>query len=311
MEKDSRKILAVNLLDDKHAEKVAKALSNKCRRDIIRALQSGPKSIYTLSLILNIPMSTLSEHISILLKSGICSVARVLTDRGQSKVITRQYEDITFDISGATLPKTDIKNFKVEIPIGSYNSFNVHQYGGMISEDSQIGVRDDPNNFYHPERIRAQIIWFDYGYLEYFVPFNASEYGKILSISFSQEICSESPGYCEDWKSDIFFEINGVEIGIYTSPGDFGARRGIITPLWRDGTQYGILKTIQVKEDGTYLDGVKVSNVCIGDLKIEENPIVKYRIGVKENAKNRGGINIFGNKCGDHPQHIIMTISHL
>ncbi|MEI3204121.1 MAG: hypothetical protein V8S73_05705 [Lachnospiraceae bacterium] len=37
------------------------------------------------------------------------------------------------------------------------------------------------------------------------------------------EICSEAPGYKEDWKSDLTLWVNDVEVGTWTCPGDLGA----------------------------------------------------------------------------------------
>ena len=93
----------------------------------------------------------------------------------------------------------------------------------MISEEGYIGVtRDNADVFYDPMRFKAQLLWFDEGYLEYVVPIPEVNELDILSLSLSLEICSEAPGYNSDWKSDIFFELNGHEACVYTSPGDFG-----------------------------------------------------------------------------------------
>ena len=43
---------------------------------------------------------------------------------------------------------------------------------------------------------------------------------------------------------------------------------------------------------------------------VKNNKIFKFAFGVKPNAKNRGGINVFGSKFGDYRQHIILTVSY-
>ncbi|GHV78648.1 hypothetical protein AGMMS49944_04390 [Spirochaetia bacterium] len=55
---------------------------------------------------------------------------------------------------------------------------------------------------------------------------------------------SETPGTNKNWLSDITMWINTIEIGSWTSPGDFGDRRGMLTPSWwkLEGSQYGLLK---------------------------------------------------------------------
>jgi predicted transcriptional regulator len=47
------------------------------------------------------------------------------------------------------------------------------------------------------------------------------------SLHLSLEICSEAPLHHENWPSDITVWLNGVEIGAWTSPGDFGDVRGL------------------------------------------------------------------------------------
>jgi len=40
------------------------------------------------------------------------------------------------------------------------------------------------------------------------------------------------PGTNADWPSDISLWVNDVKIGTWTSPGDYGDRRGVHTPRW-------------------------------------------------------------------------------
>jgi predicted transcriptional regulator len=52
----------------------------------------------------------------------------------------------------------------------------------------------------------------------------------IKSLEPSMEMSSEIPGTNTNWPSDISVWINEKEIGVWTSPGDFGDRRGKFTP---------------------------------------------------------------------------------
>ena len=49
---------------------------------------------------------------------------------------------------------------------------------------------------------------------------------RIGRLDLSAEICSEVAGFDNRWASDITVWINDVEIGTWTSPGDFGGERG-------------------------------------------------------------------------------------
>ena len=65
-----------------------------------------------------------------------------------------------------------------------------------------------------------------------------------------------------------------------------------------------------MEDTGTYIDDVKLSDKRIGDFKITDNDFISVKIGIKENAKNIGGISIFGKSFGDYPQDIIMKIEY-
>lgn len=308
MDRYNEKVFAVSIWD-KNVDDVIRAVGCKTRRDILRILVGNPMSIMSIAESLNVAVSTVSEHINALLKTGIISVIRNLPDRGRSKIVALQYEKLELDFSKEPMGLNK-GNYTVQIPIGSYNSFKINSLCGMIGTEGYLSPRDNVESFYSPLRAVAQLIWFDYGYLEYVIPVEKQKVDNVSAVSFSLEICSEAPIYNEDWKSDIYFEINGKRVCVYTCPGDFGLRRGLFTPEWWNGTQYGLLKKVEVREDGSYLDGERVSEVCLSDICSQEFSLITLRIGVDEKAVNRGGINIFGKKFGDHNQHIVFSLSH-
>lgn len=303
------KVLNLKIENDKEVEKLVKALDCKNRRDILRLLSRGIMSIIEIAEALNLPKSTVSEHVKVLINSGLISVVGQKDGRGPGKVVSRQYEKIAITIAGDD--KTgNFKTYSQQVPIGSYSSFRINEYCGIVGEDGYIGARDDRTSFYSPIRFAAQLIWFDYGYLEYSIPLQKIDPNKISAVSISAEICSEAPGYNENWKSDISFYVNGKEVCVYTSPGDYGARHGILTPeWWQTGTQYGVMKQVEVTEQGTYLDGTMISAVTVKELGLAEKPVFTFRIGVNEDAKNRGGLNLFGRKFGDYNQNIIVAFT--
>lgn len=131
-------------------------------------------------------------------------------------------------------------------------------------------------------------------------------------LEVSIEMCSEAPHYKNDWPSDITMWINDIEVGTWTSPGDFWGRRGRNNPQWWPDTinQYGLLKYWRVNSTGTYVDDLKLSDKTIDDFNVETNDFISVKFGIKENAKNIGGISIFGKSFGDYPQDIIMKIEY-
>jgi predicted transcriptional regulator len=75
------------------------------------------------------------------------------------------------------------------------------------------------------------------------------------------------------------------------------------------GSQYGKLKSWRVTEAGTYVDGVKISPVSLKDLDLETHRSIRLRVGVREDAKHPGGINIFGRGFGNYDQDIVLRMT--
>lgn len=86
---------------------------------------------------------------------------------------------------------------------------------------------------------------------------------KIDRLTLSFEISSEAPGVNSDWPSDISFFLNNTKVGTWTSPGGFGDVHGMFTPDWwfPNWNQYGLLKMLVIDRHGTFIDGLKISDV--------------------------------------------------
>ena len=67
-----------------------------------------------------------------------------------------------------------------------------------------------------------------------------------------------------------------------------------------------MLKTWCIAREGTKLDGRKVSALQIEDYHLTGGPYISVRIGIKEDAGHVGGVNLFGEGFGDHPQNILL-----
>ena len=130
------------------------------------------------------------------------------------------------------------------------------------------------------------------------------------SVEFSMELSSETPGTNMDWPSDITLWVNDVSVGTWTSPGDYGDKRGVYTPSWwkLEGSQYGKLKTWRIGESGTFIDGVRISDTTMDDLDIPEHHSIRMRIGIDAKASHPGGVNIFGRGFGNYDQDIVMRL---
>jgi predicted transcriptional regulator len=171
---------------------------------------------------------------------------------------------------------------------------------------------DVPDFFLDPERMKAGLLWFGRGFVEYQFPNNAKlANASVEKLEFSMELSSEVPGTSAHWPSDITLWVDNVEIGTWTSPGDYGDKRGVYTPHWwkLKGSQYGKLKTWSVGDAGSFIDGILISDVTITDLKLDERHSIRMRVGIRDDAKHPGGVNIFGRGFGNYDQDIVMRLT--
>ena len=290
---------------------VIKALANESRINILQLLDRGCLNVNEIAETLDLPVSTTELNIKILEEAGLVLTELQPGIRGSMKVSSKACSNIIINLNDSinTLSESCVY---INMPIGNYSDCLVLPSCGLVSENGSIGQFDKPSSFYYPEKVNSQLLWFYKGYIEYKFPYEKLKNKNINMLEVSIEMCSEAPHYKNDWPSDITMWINGIEVGTWTSPGDFGGRRGRNNPQWWPDTinQYGLLKYWRIKDTGTYIDDVKLSERTINDFNIEDNDFISVKIGIKENAKNIGGISIFGKSFGDYPQDIIMKIEY-
>lgn len=307
---DMAKVKEYLLEDVDEICELGKALSSPVRVEIIKLLHKNNLFIGEIARSLSIPQSSAAFHLKLLEKAGLVRMEEQPGSHGTMKICSRKmdFANICF------LPRnTDINEVaRVEIPVGTYVDCSVHPTCGLCAPDGVIGMEDKEYSFYLADRVKAGLLWSSKGYVKYRFPNLLPTGRRPVSIVFSLEICSEAPGYQEGWKSDITIWINDVECASWRCTDDFGSRRGRHTPLiWPAGsTQYGLLVTWEVKEDGSYVNAVKVSDVTVNDLKLDTNAYIEMAIGNQEGAKYVGGFNIFGKSFGNYDQDILMEIEY-
>lgn len=303
--------IELDFSEKEQISKVAKALSSNVRLEILDILREKPLNISEISEKMGIPISSTALHIRVLEDSGIVITQSMPGLRGSQRVCGLKINQVTMTLLNQqeNFPKDNI--YTETMPIGNYFDCKITAPCGIASENTFLSSEDSVYGFYSPDKHTAQILWFTQGYLEYRFPnIQMQKLKHIKSLEFSMEICSEAPGYNNSWKSDITFWINGKEIGFFTSPGDYGGRRGKQTPQWWDNnmTQFGILKSLSITEEGTFLDGEFFSPLTLSDFSLRDNPYISFKLGVKEDAHYVGGLNLFGEKFGDYAQNILMKI---
>lgn len=289
---------------------LGKAISSPIRIEIMQLLYEKSMIIKDIAKILKLPASSTAFHLKLLEQAGLIRIEEKPGSRGTTKLCTRKVDRLTIDLMKRTTEIGEV--FNVEVPVGGYSSCQVSPTCGLWSTEGVIGGEDMEYAFYLPEHANAGLLWTSSGFVEYHFPNGVPGNKKIKKLSVSMEMCSEAPAYCEDWKSDITVWINGKECGMWMSPGDFGARRGrFMPPGWPDGmTQYGLPVFWEVNQDGSYVNGRKISNITIDGLGLMEQPYFTFRIGNKPDAEHVGGINLFGKHFGDYNQDIIVTMEY-
>lgn len=289
---------------------LGKALSSEVRLEILQLLYGQSMIIGEIAKKMNLPASSTAFHLKLLEDAGLIRMETQPGTRGTTKLCTRSADHITINLVKRNADIDEL--FSAEMPVGAYCSCRVTPTCGLRSVSGTIGHEDREYCFYFPERMDAGLLWSSSGYVEYKFANGVPGNRQPKKLSFSAEICSEAPGYREDWKSDITLWVNGTECGTWTCPGDFGARRGRLNPpdLLDGSSQYGLQTTWEVTRDGCYINGRKVSEHTIQDLCLMEHSYVTVRIGNRPDAQYIGGFNLFGKHFGDYSQDLILTIAY-
>jgi predicted transcriptional regulator len=303
-----RNILTIDPQDNM---KVLKGLSSSIRIRILRLLHSnGPMNVNELSKALQLPQSTVATNVQVLKDSDLIRTETIKASKGQQKICSARYDEVFIRLDGISAQQQD-RMIEVAMPLGLYTSYQVSAPCGLCSTEGIIGLLDVPDLFLDPSRMQASLLWFGRGHVEYKFPNNAKiAKAEVEAIEFSLEISSEVPGTNSDWPSDISLWVNDVLAGTWTSPGDFGDKRGIYTPRWwkLEGSQYGKLTTWNISEKGCFVDGVKVSRITLKQLDLAAHHSIRLKIGIDERAKRPGGVNIFGRGFGNYDQDIVMRL---
>jgi predicted transcriptional regulator len=285
-----------------------KALASLPRWRLLQSLAQGGQSINDLAGALNLPTSTVAAQVKILEEAELLRTELRAASHGLQKVCTRTYDNVLVTLPSTLEPAS--AGVEIAMPIGAYTDFDVAPTCGLATESAIIGYLDDPVSFYEPERVRANLLWFRSGYVEYNFPNRLPEGAAATSLTVSMEICSEAPLHNDDWPSDITVWVNGHELGTWTSPGDFGGERGRLTPDWWDAkdSQFGLLKRWSVTPGGAFLDGHALSPLSIDELGLETERVTTVRIGVRRDALHVGGLNLFGRAFGNYPQDLMLRL---
>lgn len=282
-----------------------KALASQTRLEIIQLLCEKDMNVKDLAEALGISSSIMTKHIRQMEEAKIITTNLVKRDNSLQKICTllnTSYE-INVPFHNNRRDK-QAKHHTTHLPVGQFTDFSAEPPCGMASKEKVIGDIDNPNHMMSPERMDAQLIWITGGFIEYKLPNHIRDRRKLKEIEISGEFGSEAPGFNDHWPSNIRVILNGRHICTFTTPGDLGERKGMMTPKWWRNSQYGILVVIRIIDDGVYVNGDRKSTIDINEFDTSCSAWT-IRFEVEQMSKRGGGMTIFGEKFGNCPQAII------
>jgi predicted transcriptional regulator len=298
----------IHIKDLRSGLSIFKALSSDIRLEILTMLTKNDSlNLNDIAIKLNLTNGAITMHIKKLEESGLIEVTTSVGKHGIQKICYLNEDVLKVDLQNKNKEQQNF--YEYEIKVGHYCDFYAEPTCGLASKDNIIGEFDDPRYMADPQHINAGIVWLSKGFLEYRIPNYLKSNQEFNELQFMFELSSEAPYYNNQWPSDIYFYLNNIELGYWTSPGDFGGTKGSFNPDWWPPhlNQYGMLKLLRINKSGTFIDGRRISDVCISDIKLSRKSDIKFKLAVGEKGHN-GGLTIFGKNFGNFDQDITARI---
>ncbi|RYD72126.1 MAG: ArsR family transcriptional regulator [Verrucomicrobiaceae bacterium] len=292
------------------ASEMFRALAVESRVEILRLLSAGDRNINELGAELGLSQSTVTRHVQQLEQSGLILSEYVPGAQGMQKRCRLGFSRLIVNLAPPV--EVDEKVEEVSMPIGLYTLVSPGAPCGLANRTKFIGFLDKTQSFYDPERATAEILWMANGFVEYTFPNDLPTTMDVERLEFSMEVCSEAPDHNPDWPSDLTLWVNGVEVGTWTCPGDFGGKRAHLNPSWwvDHMTQHGLLKVWSIDRRGAYVDGTKISDIDVSRLMLLSQQSISVRFGVKPDAEHQGGFNLFGRGFGNYSQDLVLRLHY-
>ncbi len=289
---------------------VYEALASPVRLHILRLLVEHPMNIKELASATGLSSAIMTMHVRKLSEAGLIATQMMPGKSGLQKVCSLAVTGA--EIQFLTEEPSGRKSHRVEIPVGHYSDFHIEPTCGLATTDKIIGSFDDPRYFWDPERIDAAVLWFGKGFIEYKAPNYLLSSEQPTELVLTMEIASEAPATNNNYPSDITFTFNGVTVGIWTSPGDYGDRQGNFTPDWWPPytNQYGLLKRLRITDEGTFMDGLKLSDIKLQDIDLKRKEWT-FRLSVEDDALHIGGLTLFGKGFGNYNDHLSLELFYM
>ena len=290
---------------------IAKALSHPARIRLLRQLLRIPRSITELGRLNHMTNSTVIFHLRLLEEAGLLFSRTQPNKKGKTLIFYVNFSNIVLSLQNDSLELRDTV-LRQTLGVGSYISAAPTGYIRIATEDRFLVLEKD--DIYNPSRFEAKLLCLDNGEVTYAFSNAFAKRHRVKRLEFSLELSSESPYFCNDWKSEIIFSVCGVDVASYLSPGDFGGTRGRLTPEWWDDkySQYGLLVTLSIDGEGVSLNDEYVrKDLTLRDLPLTQADRITFSLRTDPSLRYAGGFNIYGSRFGNEPQDIVMCATVL
>jgi len=301
---------------------VVKALSSDIRLKILHLLSEDDMNVQAIAKQLNLSKTAILAHVNLLEEAGFIKSKYLPGSVGNQRICRKIYNRLIFNFDPV---QTDLDNstyYQTEIPVGNFFDFDVWAPCGLATHYNIIDKWDDPRSFCSAERTKAMFVWTAFGYFEYKIPIDALFLGKKISaIKIELEISSHQmvkdhkalniPPYTTkecitDGLSDVTFFINNVDIGLKEISAGLDQSQATYTPTWwRSTPVHGEKIKITINNEGCFINSKKTSDLSYDEL-VKDSNFIKFRVQVKEEAKNQSGIMIFGKEFGKYYNDIVI-----
>lgn len=300
-------MLKINELDEGLA--LFHTLGSGVRMQIVQLLaEQGKMNLGAIASALDLTNGAVTAHIRKLEEAGVIEVTTEHSARGMQKVCSLAVDQILFD-PAPVREEGKTKVYETEIPVGYYTDYAVSAPCGLTGEDGFIGEADDRRAFSYPDRIKAAMLYFHEGFIEYRFPNLLPPGQRIVQLTLSFEISSAEIGEAAGRNSDIRFSLNGCDLGAWHSLQVDDFARGIYTPLWWKGQarQHGHLKMLVINQMGIFLDGARIREGK-DDLLEDCGGELKFRFTVRG---GEGGFALYGDHFGNYKQNIKARVHYM
>jgi predicted transcriptional regulator len=183
------------VVDPLERQDILRSLASEVRVRILEHLtRRGPHNVNQVAEDLDLPQSTVSSNIQILVDAGLVQTRSEKGRKGSQKICHSTFTELLIAFKEA--PPAQVSNaIEVSMPIGLYTRCEVSAPCGLCSPEGVIGLLDVPDTFLDPDRMRAGLLWFTRGFVEYQFPNNAKLAGtSVQALELVTELSSEVPG---------------------------------------------------------------------------------------------------------------------